>query len=66
MHAEGTSDELALIGDSHVVSLSQAAERRNRVLRNGSSSYRVGVGRLFSFDDAINRFFEIGNDGFVC
>jgi hypothetical protein len=63
MHAEATSDELALIGDSHVVSLSQAAQSRNRVLRNGSTSYRVSVGKLFVFKSVLEKFFEIGNDG---
>lgn len=63
MHAEATHGELALIGDSHVVSLRQAAEKRNRVLRHGSSSYRLSVGRLFAFNDAVEKFFEIGTDG---
>jgi hypothetical protein len=63
MHAEATSDELALIGDSHVVSLGQAAESRNRVLRNGSSSYRVSVSKLFIFKYVLEKFFEIENDG---
>lgn len=62
MHAEATSDELALIGDSHVVSLGQAAASRNRVLRSGSSIYRVSVSKLFIFKYVLERFFEIGND----
>jgi hypothetical protein len=62
MLAEATSDGLALIGDSHVVSLGQAAERRNRVLRSGSSSYRVSVNKLFIFKYVLEKFFEVGND----
>lgn len=62
MHAEATSDELALIGDSHVVSLGQAAESRNRVLRSGSSSYRVSASKLFVFRYVLEKFFEVEND----
>lgn len=63
MHAEATSDELALIGDSHVVSLGQAAASRNGVLRSGSSSYRVSVSKLFIFKYVLEKFFEGGDDG---